>query len=95
MASFSSLSSNLEGSQKKLDTLLLNMNETVGGNKKRVEKAVTDFRYIVGSIAQHIDAFNQNMEATSRNMYEFSRQIRQNPGLLLGGEAPKDDAAKR
>ena len=95
MTNFSSLSSNLEGSQKKLDALLISMNETVGGNKKGIEKAVTDFRYIVGSIAQHVDAFNQNMEATSRNMYEFSRQIRQNPGLLLGGEAPKDNAVKR
>ena len=25
-------------------------------------------------------------------MYEFSRQIRENPGLLLGGTPPKDQA---
>ena len=93
MSNFSSLSSNLSGSQEKLDNLLLTMNQTVGENKKSIEKAVTDFRYIVGTIAEHIQAFNQNMEATSRNMYEFSRQIRQNPGLLLGGTPPNDAAA--
>ncbi len=95
MNNFSNLSNNLGGSQKKLDTLLVNMNKTVGGNQQHIEKAVKDLRYIASSIAQHIDAFNQNMEATSRNMYEFSRQIRQNPGLLLGGESPKDVGSSR
>ena len=38
---------------------------------------------------------NQNLEGAARNMYEFSRQIRQNPGLLLGGTPPEDAAADR
>ncbi|MCF6247966.1 MAG: hypothetical protein L3J69_11470, partial [Desulfobacula sp.] len=37
-----------------------------------------------------IDAVNQNVEGTARNMYEFSRQIRQNPGLLLSGGSPQE-----
>lgn len=95
MTNFSSLSEDLKGSQAKLDTLLISMNKTVGGNKKNIDKAVEDFRYIVSTVAEHIQAFNQNMEATSRNMYEFSRQIRQNPGLLLGGTSPNDAAANQ
>jgi len=93
MLNFSNLSSNLSGSEKKLDDLLVSMDQTVDGNKKNIDKAVTDLRYILGTVAEHIQAFNQNMEATSRNMYEFSRQIRQNPGLLLGGTPPNDAAA--
>ncbi|MEQ8195792.1 MAG: hypothetical protein RIB59_15015, partial [Rhodospirillales bacterium] len=89
MANFSKLSKNLNDSQSKLHTVL----ESV--NTYSVEKSITDLRYVIGSIAQHIEAFNQNMEATSRNMYEFSRQIRQNPGLLLGGVPPKDEAPGR
>ncbi|MEX2450764.1 MAG: MlaD family protein [Rhodospirillales bacterium] len=89
MSNFSKLSKNLNESQGKLHALLKSVNEY------SVEKSITDFRYVVGSIAQHIEAFNQNMEATSRNMYEFSRQIRQNPGLLLGGAPPKDEGAGR
>lgn len=89
------LSKELKGSQAKLDALLISMNKTVDGNKKSIDKSVKDFRYIVSSIAEHIQSFNQNMEATSRNMYEFSRQIRQNPGLLLGGTAPNDQATSR
>ena len=93
MSNFSNLSSGLSGSQKKLDNLLVSMDQTVDGNKKNIDKAVADLRYILGTVAEHIQAFNQNMEATSRNMYEFSRQIRQNPGLLLGGTPPNDAAA--
>ena len=47
-------------------------------------------RYITESIARNIDAINQNMDGAARNLYEFSRQIRQNPGLLLGGTSPED-----
>jgi phospholipid/cholesterol/gamma-HCH transport system substrate-binding protein len=60
-----------------------------------VEKSVVDLRYIVESIARRIDSMNQNLEGAARNMYEFSRQIRQNPGLLLGGTPPEDAAARR
>jgi phospholipid/cholesterol/gamma-HCH transport system substrate-binding protein len=37
---------------------------------------------------------NQNLEGAARNMFEFSRQIRQNPGLLLGGKPPTDEAPR-
>jgi len=93
MSNFSNISSGLSGSQKKLDDLLVSMDQTVDGNKNNIDKAVKDLRYILGAVAEHVQAFNQNMEATSRNMYEFSRQIRQNPGLLLGGTPPNDAAA--
>jgi phospholipid/cholesterol/gamma-HCH transport system substrate-binding protein len=93
MSNFSNISSGLSGSQKKMDDLLVSMDQTVDGNKNNIDKAVKDLRYILGAVAEHVQAFNQNMEATSRNMYEFSRQIRQNPGLLLGGTPPNDAAA--
>jgi len=37
---------------------------------------------------------NQNVEGTARNMYEFSREIRKNPGLLLSGGSPQEKTAK-
>ncbi len=57
-----------------------------------MRKALGETRYIVESVSRHIDSINQNMEGAARNMYEFSRQIRQNPGLLLGGQPPEDNA---
>jgi phospholipid/cholesterol/gamma-HCH transport system substrate-binding protein len=45
-------------------------------------------------VAQHIDAVAQNLEGTSRNMAEFSRRLKANPGLLLRGGRPETDEAE-
>ncbi|MBT3238501.1 MAG: MCE family protein [Rhodospirillaceae bacterium] len=82
---FTELSGNLDGLVKELDALVVD-------NKGNIDKSMVDLRYVADSVARHIDSLNQNMEATARNMYEFSRQIRQNPGLLLGGTPPRDEA---
>ena len=84
-ANFTDLSGNLDG-------LIKDLNSVVTDNKSNIDASVVDVRYVTGAWARHIDALNQNMEATSRNMYEFSRQIRLNPGLLLGGTPPRDEA---
>jgi len=87
-ANFTNLSGNLDG-------LIKDLNNVVTDNKSKIDASVVDARYVAGSLARHIDALNQNMEATSRNMYEFSRQIRLNPGLLLGGTPPRDEATPK
>ncbi len=75
--------------------LLTALNGMVEENKRDISKSVADMRRVTESVARHIDQVNQNLEGASRNMYEFSRQIRQNPGLLLGGTPPKDEAVAR
>jgi phospholipid/cholesterol/gamma-HCH transport system substrate-binding protein len=86
---------NLDGAAKNLDALLVLTRTMVADNRAHVDKSLSNMRYVVESVARHIDAINQNMEGAARNMYEFSRQIRQNPGLLLGGTPPKDTAPAR
>ncbi len=75
-----------------LDTLIGDMDSLIARNKDNINDSLVDVRYITDSLARRIDSINQNLEGTSRNMYEFSRQIRQNPGLLLGGTPPADEA---
>ncbi len=94
------LSVNFEKTRADIDRLLASMSATVAkvstmvtDNKLDIEKSIINMRYVVDSLARHIDSINQNMEGAARNMYEFTRQIRQNPGLLLGGRPPRDEAA--
>lgn len=77
-----------------LDKLLSGLNALVVDNRKDIDKVIGDLRHVAETVARDIDSVNQNLEGAARNMYEFSRQIRQNPGLLLGGTPPKD-AARR
>ena len=63
----------------------------VNRNAKNVDKSTADLEYILRAVSQNIDSITNNLEGTTRNMNEFSRLIRQNPGLLLGGGSPAAD----
>jgi phospholipid/cholesterol/gamma-HCH transport system substrate-binding protein len=80
--------SNLDAASAKVDAMLDSINTLVEDGD--VKTTLGETRYIVESVSRHIDSINQNMEGAARNMYEFTRQIRQNPSLLLGSEPPED-----
>ena len=79
---------NLDLATKNLDELTALSLGVVADNRG-------DIRYVVESVTRHVESINQNLEGAARNMLEFSRQIRQNPGLLMGGTPPKDTAPAR
>jgi phospholipid/cholesterol/gamma-HCH transport system substrate-binding protein len=66
------------------------LNKLIADPKGDIDVIVGESRYIIESVARHIDSINQNMEGAARNMNEFSRQIRANPGLLLSGTASSE-----
>lgn len=76
----------------KVDGLVAGLDELLAENRGEVDGAVQDVRYILRSIARNIDAINHNLDGSARNMNEFSRLIRRNPGLLLGG-APREEVS--
>ena len=100
-ANFADLSKDLSETRQKLDVLLgtadqlmSTSNAMVGENRDEVRKSIEDLKHVTDSLARHIDSVNQNVEGTARNMYEFSREIRKNPGLLLSGGSPQEKTAK-
>ena len=75
----------------KLQNLADQVNDMIGDNRKNVDKSLANLEYILRSVAQNIDSITRNIDGTARNMSEFSRLIRQNPGLLLNGGPPAAD----
>ncbi len=75
----------LELTRQQVDQLIRNVDTIVEANRGTVDKSLTNLRYTLRSIARTIDSVMFNIDSTGRNMSEFSRIIRQNPGLLLGG----------
>ncbi|WP_303976743.1 MlaD family protein [Dongia mobilis] len=63
----------------------------VADNRKSVDKSIADLEYTLRAVAQNIDSITHNLDGTTRNMNEFSRLIRQHPGLLLSGSNPETD----
>jgi phospholipid/cholesterol/gamma-HCH transport system substrate-binding protein len=82
---------------KTRDLLLASMqsiNRVVEDNAGNVDETVRNLRYTLDAIARSIDDITQNTEVTTRNLAEFSRAIRENPGLLVSG-SPQSDQAKK
>ena len=89
-ANLNELSSGLEETRKLLNDSVARVNKVVDGSSGNIDEAMRNFRYTTDTIARHVDDISHNAAATARNMAEFSRSIRENPGLLLGGTTPED-----
>ncbi len=87
------LTTNLRSTSDRLGHLIKVLDEVATDNQPNVNQSLKDLRHSMQAISQHISSITYNLEGTSRNMYEFSRQLRQNPALLLGGTRPVDAAA--
>lgn len=89
------LSAGLKDSRAKVDAVLTTLDGTVQKSGPAVEASLKDLRYILQSVARNIDSITYNLETTSRNFNEFSRQLRENPGVLIGGTKARDDGSGR
>ncbi len=81
------LSQDLRKSAAQLDSLMARINQAVAENGENVSKSLTDAQYILRSVSQSVDSVLHNMEGSSRNMNEFTRMIRNDPSLLIGGRS--------
>ena len=80
--------------RRKMEQTIASLEEAAALSRGMLSDNKGDIRYTVESITRHIESINQNLDGAARNMLEFSRQIRQNPGLLMGGTPPRDTAPK-
>lgn len=87
-ANVATLTRGLEASRSMLDALLQSLHGTVADNRADVRAVVRDLRHTLATVAQHIDAVSQGLELSSRNLAEFSRRLKSDPGLLLRGAPP-------
>ena len=94
-ADFQALSEGLVEVKRDAQHLIGNLDGLVTQSQPELQQAVSDLRHILQQVSHYSDGILQNLDSTSRNMSEFSRQIRENPGRLLGGAAPRDQGARR
>ncbi len=85
----------LNNARLQIDRILDNANSLVSDNSEDVRHSVVDLRNTLGIISENIGGIIYNLESTSRNINEFSRQIRNNPGVLISGSKPKQDEVQR
>ena len=82
-ASFADLGGRLAGTAARLDGLIGRVDQLVAAHEGDVAESLGNTAYVLRMVAQSIDSISHDLEGSARNMNEFSRQIRQDPGVLF------------
>ncbi|MCZ6802810.1 MAG: hypothetical protein O7D86_02450 [Proteobacteria bacterium] len=84
----------IDGTRQSMDILLSNIDNVIGdinymieNNDGKMDASLTDLQKTLSVISTHIDTITHHLEGSSRNIHEFTRQIKENPGLLIRGSA--------
>ncbi len=88
------LTQELRETRKATDALLHQSEGTVSENRQDIRRAVTALRVTLEELSANTETILRNLEGTSHNMNEFSRQIRQNPASLLSGKPLQESGVK-
>ena len=76
--------------QLQLDTLLSRSNRLITDNETDLRESVIELRETMRLISSKMEPMLYNMDASSRNLNEFSRQIRHNPAAFISSKPPAD-----
>jgi phospholipid/cholesterol/gamma-HCH transport system substrate-binding protein len=80
----------LGDTRRRIDELIGKLDALLEEESGDVAEAMAELKYSLSAVSRHIDAVAANLEVTTRNMAEFSDQIRGDPSLLIRGrEAPE------
>ncbi len=90
---FAAVSGDLGRTRAEIDKLLRTVNRLLDRNRGEIGHAISDLHDSLEAVAQRIDAISHNLEVSTRNLSEFSRQIRENPGVLVRGRETAPEAA--
>lgn len=78
-------------SNEQLNELLRRSNGLLAENDSGVREVIDNLRGSAAVVSRDIDSIVHNLQATSRNLKEFTRQLRANPAVLLNGRPPRDE----
>lgn len=91
----SELTAGLTEVKRDAQALMTKLDGLLSESGPDMQQAMAELRHILNQVSRYSDGILQNMDDTSRNMNEFSRKIRENPGSLLGGSTPQDKGVQR
>jgi phospholipid/cholesterol/gamma-HCH transport system substrate-binding protein len=79
------LVSDLGETRRQLGSVIEQVDGLLDEERGALGGAAADLDHSLAAVARHIDAITANLEVTTRNLAEFSQQLRANPGVLIRG----------
>lgn len=86
------VSKNLGESVAKFDKMVSVTADNMTENNQDLRSTLLDLRTTMGVVEENVNSIIYNLDMSARNINEFSRQIRDNPAVLLNGKPPADAA---
>ena len=87
---FATLIEGLSSTRQQVDGVIAKLDALLKEDQGELDGAIRDLRHTLAAISRRIDSITGDLESTTRNMNEFSRQIRENPGVLVRGRETSD-----
>jgi phospholipid/cholesterol/gamma-HCH transport system substrate-binding protein len=91
------LTRRIEKTRREIHNAASQLNKLVVDNSDSVSKTISasrvsaeELHITLTTVSEHINTVMYDLEGTMRNLHEFSREIRENPRLLISG-SPQDD----
>lgn len=83
----------IEETRAAMNEVLLDIDGLVVDNEDDIKTSVNDLQDTLRVVSENINAIVYHMEGSSRNMHELSRQLRENPGLILDSSPQPEEEA--
>ncbi len=87
------LASGFDRVNSKLDEILSRSHSIIASNDEDIRHSVVELRKAIDVVSTNIHSIMYNFESSSRNMNEFTRQLRDNPSAIISSKPPVDRAA--
>jgi len=84
------VSAKLDNAALEVDKLVATTSTMMDENNQDLRMSLLDLRTTMGVIEENMNSIMYNIDASSRNLNEFTRQLRDNPSVLLNSKAPQD-----
>jgi len=75
---------------KQLDSILTRTDLILNDNSEDIRYTVIELKKSIDIVSGRIESVMYNLDSTSQNINEFSRELRNNPGVILGSQPPAD-----
>ena len=92
---FAQLAGDLRGTEKRLNTVMTQRGDVVISSRGDVEGTLQELRRTLGNVSRSVSVISTDLEGAARNLNEFSREVRRDPGQLLRSGPVKDEQPGR
>jgi phospholipid/cholesterol/gamma-HCH transport system substrate-binding protein len=91
-ANLNNLISRIELTRVQMDVVLSELGGLAVDNREDIRESIEDLKKILEVTSASIESTVHHLEGSSRNVSEFTRQIRENPSLLLRASPQTNEA---